>query len=62
MIEQLTVDRTILSADRITELLELCLKSTYFGYQGVFYKQLEGAAMGSPVSAACGSKFVYGIF
>ncbi|CAH3162654.1 unnamed protein product [Pocillopora meandrina] len=31
-------------------LLNLCLTSTYFQYNGKNYKQLHGTAMGSPVS------------
>ena len=31
-------------------LLEFCLKNTYFSFQDQFYGQVEGAAMGSPVS------------
>ena len=31
-------------------LLEFCLKKTYFSFQGQFNEQVEGAAMGSPVS------------
>ena len=31
-------------------LLEFCLKNTHFFFQDQFYKQQEGAAMGSPVS------------
>ena len=31
-------------------LVEFCLKSTYFSFQDQFYEQVEGAAMGSPVS------------
>ena len=31
-------------------LLEFCLKNTYFSFQDQFYEQVEGAAMGSPVS------------
>ena len=34
----------------IMELLTLCLKSTYFQYNGKHCKQLHGTAMGSPVS------------
>ena len=45
------VERTPLSPDRVAELLSLCLKSTYFSFDGVFYEQRQGAAMGSPVSA-----------
>ena len=41
--------RTPLSHQRVAELLELCLRSTYFSFNGEFYKQREGAAMGSPV-------------
>ena len=28
----------------------MCLKSTYFQYQDSYYEQIEGAAMGSPLS------------
>ena len=31
-------------------LLEFYLKNTYFILQGRFYEQVEGAAMGSPIS------------
>ena len=31
-------------------LLEFCLKNTYFSFQDQFYEQVEGAAIGSPVS------------
>ena len=31
-------------------LLEFCLKNTYFSFQGQFFEQVEGAAMGSMVS------------
>ncbi|XP_041471892.1 uncharacterized protein LOC121421288 [Lytechinus variegatus] len=44
-------DRTDLSPTQVTELLRFVLKSTYFMYDGRFYEQQEGAAMGSPVSA-----------
>ena len=32
-------DRTTLSPDQVSELLEVCLRSTYFCYQGTFYEQ-----------------------
>ena len=31
-------------------IMDLCLTSTYFQYNGKRYKQLHGTAMGSPVS------------
>ena len=42
--------RTTMSVNNITCLLEFCLKSTYFTFQGKHYEQLEGAAMGYPIS------------
>ena len=39
-----------LPTDDIMDLLNLCLTSTYFQYNGKHYKQLDGTAMGSPVS------------
>ena len=32
-------DRTTLSPNRVAELLEVCLKSTYFSHEGTFYEQ-----------------------
>ena len=42
--------RTSLSVKNITRLLEYCLTSTYFIFQGRFFEQQEGAAMGFPLS------------
>ena len=43
-------DRTVLSVQNIMELLGFCLHNTYFSFQNKFYEQVEGVAMGSPVS------------
>ena len=51
-------ERTALTADSIAELLKLCLKSTYFRFEGKFYEQREGAAMGSPVSAVIANLYM----
>jgi hypothetical protein len=49
--EDLTLsDRTPLAPDDIVKLLGLCLKCMYFLFQGEYYLQIHGAAMGSPVS------------
>ena len=42
--------RTTMSIKHIIRLLEFCLRSTYVVFQGQYYKQVEGAAMGSPLS------------
>ena len=39
-----------LPTEDIMDLLNLCLTSTYFQYNGKHYKQFHGTAMGSPVS------------
>ena len=39
-----------LPKEDIMDLLNFCLMSTYFQYNGKHYKQLHGTAMGSPVS------------
>ena len=43
-------DRTVLSVKNIIELLGFCLHNTNFSFQNTFYEQVEGTAMGSPVS------------
>ena len=43
-------ERTILPVKDIILLLQFCLHNTYFSFQAKFYKQVEGAIMGSPVS------------
>ena len=53
--EKLTNDkdlpqRTSMNTRHIIKLLEFCLRSTYFVFQGQHFEQVEGAAMGSPLS------------
>ena len=43
-------ERTFMEVSDFILLLEFCLKNTCFSFQNQFYEQLEGAAMGSPVS------------
>ena len=40
-----------LTPEDIASLLEMCLNSTTFIYDGAHYRQIFGTAMGSPVSA-----------
>ncbi|XP_068678522.1 uncharacterized protein [Montipora foliosa] len=44
-------DCTTPTPAQIADLLNFVLRSTYFQFNGSTYEQLEGAAMGSPVSA-----------
>ena len=53
--ENLTKDkdlqqRTSMTIKHIIKLLEFCLRSTHFVFQGQHYDQVEGSAMGSPLS------------
>ena len=43
-------NRTTISTKHIMDLLEFCLRSAYFTYRGKYYEQVEGAALGSPIS------------
>ena len=43
-------DRTALSPPQVVTLLQFCLNAIYLAYQGQFYQQSFGTAMGSPVS------------
>ena len=44
-------ERTVLAVGDIVLLLEFCFKNTYFPCQGQFSEQVEGLAMGFPVSS-----------
>ena len=49
---------TVMSVGEILLLLELCLKNTYFSFQGQFYQQVEDVAMSSPVSPIVGNLYM----
>ena len=50
--------RTSMSVQHISWLLEFCLRTTYFLFQGEFHQQLEGTAMGSPISPIIANLFL----
>ena len=50
--------RTSMSIPQITSLLEFCLTQTYFLFQGKYYQQTQGAAMGSPISPLIANIFM----
>ena len=50
--------RTTMSTNHIMDLLEFCLRSTYFTHRGKFFEQVEGAAMGSPISPIVANLFM----
>ena len=47
-----------MSMHQITTLLEFCLTNTYFLFQGKYYEQVQGAAMGSPISPPIANLFM----
>ena len=51
-------DRTNINVPDLCTLVELCLKSTYFQFGKSFYEQVEGAAMGSPLSPIVANIFM----
>ena len=50
--------RTPLTSTEILEGLELCLRSTLFVFKNQLYKQVNGVAMGSPVSPIVANLFL----
>ena len=50
--------RTIMTIKHIINLLEFCLNSTSFVFQGQCYQEMEGAAMGSPLSPIVANIFM----
>ena len=50
--------RTPLSTHNIMALLEYCLKGTFFTFQAKYYKQVQGAAMGSLQSPMVANLFM----
>ena len=50
--------RTKMTVNQISCLLEFCLKTTYFTFQGNFFEQVKGAAMGSPISPIVANLFM----
>ena len=51
-------ERNFMEVSDIILLLKFCLKNTYFSFQDQFYEQVEGAAMGSPVSPIVASLYM----
>ena len=51
-------NRCVLPVQSIIELLGFCLHNTCFSFQNKFYEQVEGAAMGSPVSPIVASLYM----
>ena len=51
-------ERTSIPSAHLIQLVELCLRSAYFEFQGRFYKQSDGAAMGSPLSPVTANMYM----
>ena len=54
--DSLLSDRTVIPADTICNLVELCLRSTYFQFQDRSYVQSRGTAMCCPLSPITGEE------
>ena len=50
--------RTTMSIPQIISLLQFCLTHTYFLFQGKYYEQVQGAAMGFPISPLIANIFM----
>ena len=50
--------RTNMTVNQISYLLEFCLKTIYFTFQGKIFEQVKGAAMGSPISPIVANLFM----
>ena len=50
--------RTSMSMQQITTLLEFCITNTYFLFQGKYFEQVQAAAMGSPFSPLIANLFM----
>ena len=50
--------RTNMKIYHIISLLRFCLSNSYFSFQGRFYQQTHGAAMGSPISPVVANLFM----
>ncbi|XP_045477895.1 uncharacterized protein LOC123683043 [Harmonia axyridis] len=48
--DQTLAERTTLSINAIMDMLSVCIKTTYFQVDNIFYQQEFGMAMGSPLS------------
>ena len=51
-------NRTSMTVNHIICLLEFCLRNTHFSFQGRYYEQTEGAAMGSPICPLVANLFM----
>ena len=47
-----------MSIPQLVTKLEFCLKNTYFFFQGKYYEQVYGAAMGYPISPFIANLFM----
>ena len=50
--------RTAMTVKHISCLHEFCLRNTHFTFQSRLYEQVEGAAMGSPISPIVANLFM----
>ena len=56
--DQTLSERTSIPVSQLVELVELCLRTTYFQFQDNYFEQTDGAAMGSPLSPVIANLFI----
>ena len=56
--EPILPQRTSMSIPKIITMLEFCLKNNYVFFQGMYFEQIHGVAMGSPISPLIANLFV----
>ena len=47
-----------MSIQQTTTILEFCLTNTYILFHGKYYEQVQGDAMGSPISPLIANQFI----
>ena len=52
------MNKTSIPVPQLVELIELCLRSTYFQFQSDFFEQINGTPMRSPLSPIIAKLFM----
>ena len=56
--DNIPMERTSILVPQLTELIEICLRTTFFHFQDTFYEQLDRAAMGFTLSPIVANLYI----